>query len=71
MFKINYVIRIFLFKGNAGGYLGLFLGYAVLNVPELLQAVFNWMYENWNYRKRAATVTPRAPRASRIPILIK
>ena len=29
--------------GNAGGYLGLFLGYALLNVPVLLEKFYNWM----------------------------
>ena len=29
--------------GNAGGYLGLFLGYALLNVPMLLENFYNWM----------------------------
>ena len=47
-------LRIFL--GNAGGYLGLFLGYAALNVPELLQAAFMWIYGNKNVKKRASTV---------------
>ena len=28
--------------GNAGGYLGLFLGYALLNVPNLIQDAYNW-----------------------------
>ena len=32
-----------LFAGNAGGYLGLFLGYALLNVPDLLWAAFSWI----------------------------
>ena len=30
------------FLGNAGGYLGLFLGYAMLHVPELLRNGFKW-----------------------------
>ena len=29
--------------GNAGGYLGLFLGYAILNVPEFLLTAFTWI----------------------------
>ena len=28
--------------GNARGYLGLFLGYALLNVPNLIQDAYNW-----------------------------
>ena len=31
------------FIGNAGGYLGLFLGYALLNLPDFLQESFNWI----------------------------
>ena len=29
--------------GNAGGYLGLFLGYALLNVPDLVLGAYNWI----------------------------
>ena len=29
--------------GNAGGYLGLFLGYALLNLPDFLQDAYNWI----------------------------
>ena len=36
---------IFTYTGNAGGYLGLFLGYALLNVPELLNAAYKWTRE--------------------------
>ena len=32
-------------SGNGGGYLGLFLGYAVLNVPELVHAAYTWTKE--------------------------
>ena len=28
------------FPGNAGGYLGLFLGYALLHIPDLILTVF-------------------------------
>ena len=28
--------------GNMGGYMGLLLGYAVLNFPDLLRGIFNW-----------------------------
>ena len=66
---IAYYTRCFL--GNAGGYLGLFLGYAVLNVPELLQEAFNWIYTNWNARNRIGAVGSGPPRASRIPIRVK
>ena len=31
------------FTGNAGGYLGLFLGYTLLNVPDFLQEIYNWI----------------------------
>ena len=33
------------YVGNAGGYLGLFLGYALLNVPELVHIAYKWMEE--------------------------
>ena len=55
-----------LFLGNAGGYLGLFLGYAVLDIPELLQGVFNWLYTKWNARKNEASVTPASAGAQYI-----
>ena len=35
------------YVGNAGGYLGLFLGYAMLNLPELIHAAFTWMIEKF------------------------
>ena len=38
----------FLFSGNAGGYLGLFLGYALLNVPGLVQEACRWLFTSWN-----------------------
>ena len=62
------MILYVLFLGNAGGYLGLFLGYAALNVPELLQEALKLAYVNWNVKKRASTFTLGPPRASRIPI---
>ena len=34
---------MFVFTGNAGGYLGLFLGYALLNVPDLILAAYDWI----------------------------
>ena len=33
--------------GNAGGYLGLFLGYALLNVPTLLVDAYKWLEEKY------------------------
>ena len=51
------IILYILFLGNAGGYLGLFLGYAALNVPELLQAAFIWIYGNRNVKKSTSTFT--------------
>ena len=45
-----------LFLGNAGGYLGLFLGYAVLNIPDILQEAVDWLYANWNAMKRKTIV---------------
>ena len=33
-----------MFIGNAGGYLGLFLGYTLLNVPDFLQETYNWIF---------------------------
>ena len=65
------IILYILFLGNAGGYLGLFLGYAALNVPELLQAAFMWICVNLNVKKRTSTVTLGPPGASRIPIPLK
>ena len=35
----------FAYIGNAGGYLGLFLGYALLNVPELALGAYKWVME--------------------------
>ena len=46
------------FTGNAGGYLGLFLGYALLNVPELFQGVLNWWNEKKNKGMNASYVIP-------------
>ena len=37
--------NIIYFVGNAGGYLGLFLGYTLLNVPDFLQDTYNWIKE--------------------------
>ena len=34
----------FSFLGNVGGYLGLFLGYALLNVPELFQRAMDSLH---------------------------
>ena len=31
------------FAGNAGGYLGLFLGYTCLSIPEFVQNGYNWV----------------------------
>ena len=31
--------------GNAGGYLGLFTGYALLQLPNLVFLVFRWIYK--------------------------
>ena len=45
---------IYFLIGNAGGYLGLFLGYALLNVPELLRGALNW----WNEKKNKARWAP-------------
>ena len=41
---------IFIILGNAGGYLGLFLGYALLNVPTLLLDAYTWMEEKYKGR---------------------
>ena len=49
-----------MFLGNAGGYLGLFLGYALLNVPELVQEAVVWLQTYWNERKNKATRKPIA-----------
>ena len=57
------MILYVLFLGNAGGYLGLFLGYAALNVPELLQAAFMWIYVNGNVKKSTLKVTSGPPGA--------
>ena len=42
--------------GNAGGYLGLFLGYALLNVPNLIQDAYNWA-KNRNKNKEVRAIT--------------
>ena len=36
---------MFIFTGNAGG---LFLGYALLNAPELILAAYNWIKERFS-----------------------
>ena len=33
--------------GNAGGYLGLFLGYTLLNAPDFLEETYNWILEKY------------------------
>ena len=38
-----FVLYTMCFTGNAGGYLGLFLGYTLLNVPDFLQEIYNWI----------------------------
>ena len=45
MFIIIHIISsiIIYFVGNAGGYLGLFLGYTLLNVPDFIQDTYNWI----------------------------
>ena len=44
-------------SGNTGGYLGLFLGYALLNVPELVQEGFTWVCRACKTMKnKAATI---------------
>ena len=53
-----HIIDIFWFTGNAGGYLGLFLGYALLNVPELFQEAVNWWNKKKNKGKKATYVIP-------------
>ena len=47
----------FSFLGNVGGYLGLFLGYALLNVPELFQRAMNWLHTSTNEVKNEAKKT--------------
>ena len=43
--------------GNAGGYLGLFLGYALLNVPNLIQDAYDWAKNRFkNKEVRASTI---------------
>ena len=43
--------------GNAGGYLGLFLGYALLNVPNLIQDAYDWAKNRFkNKEVKAITV---------------
>ena len=69
--QLRCMILYVLFLGNAGGYLGLFLGYAALNVPELLQTAFMWIYVNGNVKKSTSTFTSGPPGASRIPILLR
>ena len=52
-----YEYMYLLVSGNIGGYLGLFLGYAALNIPELLQEAFNWLQRNEQNRKMEAKAT--------------
>ena len=49
MFIIIHIISsiIIYFVGNAGGYLGLFLGYTLLNVPDFIQDTHNWVKEKF------------------------
>ena len=54
----NYSILYTSFLGNAGGYVGLFLGYALLNVPELFQGFCNWLNTNWNKMKSNEKTSP-------------
>ena len=43
--------------GNAGGYLGLFLGYALLNVPNLIQDAYDWAKNRFkNKEVKAVTI---------------
>ena len=43
--------------GNAGGYLGLFLGYALLNVPNLIQDAYDWAKNRFkNKEVKAITI---------------
>ena len=41
LFCVN--INKFIFLGTAGGYLGLFLGYAILNIPDLILDAHRWI----------------------------
>ena len=29
--------------GNSGGYLGMFLGYAMIQLPDLVSLLYNWL----------------------------
>ena len=51
--KIRFIV---LYVGNAGGYLGLFLGYALLNVPELLHAAYKWAVQKFFKDKNSLTL---------------
>ena len=42
--------------GNVGGYLGLFLGYALLNVPKLIQEAYDWVKNRFK-NKNAKAIT--------------
>ena len=42
--------------GNAGGYLGLFLGYALLNVPNLIQDAYDWAKNRFKNEEVRASI---------------
>ena len=43
---------MFIFIGNAGGYLGLFLGYGILHIPELALAAYTWTRKRISERRQ-------------------
>ena len=55
--KAKTILNVFLnIIGNAGGYLGLFLGYALLNVPKLIQDAYDWVKNRFK-NKNAKAIT--------------
>ena len=41
-----------LYKFETGGYIGLFLGYALLQTPDLCYKVFEWLKETFKVKAR-------------------
>ena len=45
-----------LYKFETGGYIGLFLGYALLQTPDLCYRVFEWLKETFQVQVRHSRV---------------
>ena len=53
------MISILYFSGNAGGYLGLFLGYALLNIPDLIAFLVS-LTKKWMAKRNKVDQVSRA-----------